>query len=141
MKTPELSFPLPRGWRQQEIEAQHEILKLLRGIEEQPDTSAILLRDNGAAESGEKSAADHLPVRELRVAAVEETGEAGVRRPQGRIRHQMRAQPAREGDAGEHRVRRPDGGEERGAGDVGVGDIVKETVGIGHRLIGIVAHS
>ena len=47
MKTPELSFPLPRGWRQQEIEAQHEILKLQRGIEEQPDTPAILLLDGG----------------------------------------------------------------------------------------------
>ena len=39
--------PVAARVRQQEIEAQHEILKLQRGIEEQPDTPAILLLDGG----------------------------------------------------------------------------------------------
>src|SRR5262245_59016515 len=126
-------------WKQ-EIETQNEILEWLRRIEEQSDPPSVLLGNHGSAESGEAAAASHLPVRELRVTSVEQVYKPRFQRRRGRLWNQVIPEPARERNAGEHRIRRADRRKERRPGDVRVGDLVKAAVGVGHRRILIIAH-
>src|SRR5262249_22495823 len=91
---------------EQEIEAQNEILELLRRIKEQSNPSPVLLGDHCSAEPGEKTTAGHLPVRELRVASVEQVYKPRFRRRRRRLWNQVISEPARERNSCEHRVRR-----------------------------------
>src|SRR5207249_12211473 len=93
------------------------------------------------AKTGEAAATRHLPVRKLRIAAVEQISKARFGNRQRRLRHQVISEPTDERDTGEHRIRRADRGEECRAYDMGIADVVKPAVGIRHRLIWIIAHS
>src|SRR5262249_6425258 len=59
------------GMRKQESETQDKVLKWLRHVEQQAEAAIILLRDHRASKPRETPEAGHLPVRELRIAAVE----------------------------------------------------------------------
>ena len=75
------------GMREQEVETQDEILEALRLVEQQANAPAVLLGDHCPVKPGEEAAAGHLPVRELRVAPVEQVGETRFRRRERRLRH------------------------------------------------------
>src|SRR6266540_4544847 len=67
------------GMRQREVQSQNEVLETLRRVEQQPNTSCVLLRDQHPAKAREAAAAGHLPVRKLRVGSVEQVGKSRIR--------------------------------------------------------------
>ncbi len=86
----------------------------------------------------ESTAAGHRPACERK--AVEERGEARLGGRGGNVGHELARESTHERYAGKHRIRRADRGEDCGPGGVGVGNVMKAPVDVGHGRIGIGAH-
>src|SRR5262245_3040489 len=115
------------------IEAEDEVLELLS--REPQQTDAIDRFDDVAAPFHKAAGTDHFPASDA----------AGAERRKARLRAERFAgnyfsAPASESEGGERWIRRAESREKRRSRDISIGDVMKTTLQIRHRIIGVLAH-